>query len=82
VTVIKTVRKGWTEQYGLMVYEIVASVDGKEFRAVRSVSQSNYLRARTRFEDAAREQITQEANAMFSTTNAQNNQTGTLNEQT
>lgn len=62
MTVIKTVRKGWTEQYGLMVYEVVANVDGTEFRAVRTVTVEAWANAAPRFEREAREQITTEAN--------------------
>jgi hypothetical protein len=68
VTVIKTVRKGWTEQYGLMVYEVVASVNGTEFRAVRTVTKDTYTNAATQFEIEAREQITKEATAKHEST--------------
>jgi hypothetical protein len=65
VTVIKTVKKGWTEQYSLMVYEIVANVDGTEFRAVRTVTIDIYNQDATRFENEAREQITKDATAQY-----------------
>lgn len=65
MTVIKTVKKGWTEQYSLMVYEIVANVDGTEFRAVRTVTIDIYNQDATRFENEAREQITKDATAQY-----------------
>lgn len=65
MTVIKTVRKGWTEQYGLMVYEVVASVGSTEFRAVRTVTKDIHKQAAKQFEIEAREQITKEATAQY-----------------
>jgi hypothetical protein len=51
-----------------MVYEVVASVDGTEFRAVRTVTKDTYTNAATQFEIEAREQITKEATAKHEST--------------
>lgn len=63
MTVIKTVRKGWTEQYGLMVYELVASVDGTEYRKTSCVTDTVYQQHGKAVELAVRQDLTKEITA-------------------
>lgn len=60
MTTIHLVRRGWTEQYGLYVYELVGRVGNDEFRKATTVSESVHTSQKQAVETQTREQLTEQ----------------------
>ncbi|RQU14218.1 hypothetical protein DF152_17300 [Burkholderia cenocepacia] len=68
MTTIHLVRSGWTEQYGLYVYELVGRVGNDEFRKTLTVSESVYTSHKRVVETHAREQLTEQISKHYKET--------------
>jgi hypothetical protein len=60
VTTITTVKRGWSEQYGLHVYELEGQVGKRTFRATRCVSRETFLKHAALVESSVKAQVTED----------------------